>query len=225
MGALSAFLSKWWRDKKIYYRINYRYLNMFPGSRIRSALSANVEKLIRTDVIIEENVTIGEELKSLGRCVYIGKNAYIASCSAIGSFTSISAGVRIGLMAHPSDFISTSPVFYAPRRGWVKESLFAEDEGKKITIGNDVLISANALIRNGVKIGHGAIIGAGSFVNDDVPPYAVVAGVPARVIRYRFDEAMIAKLLASEWWNKTDAEIKAAGSYNQPEQFLSRLAK
>lgn len=223
MSALSSFISKWWRDKKIYWRINYTYVRKFPGCRISSALNHETERLISSDVIIEENVTISPELKSLGRCVYIGKNAYIASCVSIGSFTSISVGVRIGLMAHPTDFISTSPVFYAKRRGWVSENTFAEDEGRKTIIGSDVVISANALIRNGVTIGHGAIVGAGSFVNEDVPPYAIVAGVPARIIRMRFDDSMIQRLLKSEWWKKSNEEIKAAGNYSNPALFLDNL--
>lgn len=73
-------------------------------------------------------------------------------------------------MAHPQNYISTSPTFYAARRGWVKENSFDETEGKTTVIGNDVLISANAMIKNGVTIGHGAIIGAGAFVDHDVPP-------------------------------------------------------
>jgi acetyltransferase-like isoleucine patch superfamily enzyme len=114
-------------------------------------------------------------------------------------------------------------MFYAVRRNWVKTSLYDESEGLKTIIGNDVLISANALIRNGVTIGHGAVVGAGAFVNDDVPPYAVVAGVPAKVIRYRFEDALIARLLKSEWWNLSDEKIRNAGNFNHPEKFLDAI--
>jgi acetyltransferase-like isoleucine patch superfamily enzyme len=220
---MSNYISKWLRDRKIYFRINWIYINKFPGCRIRSILGTSVEKLIKNGVVIEENVTIAEDLKFLGRYVYIGKNAYIASCNGIGNFCSISAGVRIGLMAHPSDFVSTSPVFYAARRGFVSENSFDEAEGKRTTIGHDVLISANAMIRNGVNVGTGAIIGAGAFVNEDVPPYAIVAGVPAKIIRYRFEDAMIQRLLESQWWERSDDEIKKAGSFSNPDAFLKNL--
>lgn len=223
MGALSAYLSKWWLDKKIYFRIHFRYLKMFPGCRIRSVLSTKVEGLIRSSVVIEENVVISDDLQFLGRGVYIGKDTNIGACTSIGHFTSISAGVRVGLMAHPSDYISTSPVFYAKRRGWVEKSEFAEDQGKRTVIGNDVLLSANVLVRNGVTIGHGAIVGAGAVVLDDVPPYAIVSGVPARLIRYRFEPELIERLLESEWWNASDDEIRAAGHFSDPAAFLQRL--
>ncbi|MGL5889925.1 MAG: CatB-related O-acetyltransferase, partial [Bacteroidia bacterium] len=95
--------------------------------------------------------------------------------------------------------------------------------GKSTIIGADVLISANALIRNGVTIGHGAIVGAGAFVNEDVPPYAVVAGMPARIIRYRFEEPLRNALLESKWWERTDEELKRAGYFDNPEKFLAAL--
>lgn len=223
MGAFGSLIATWIRDRKIYIRIHYRYRKMFPASRVLSLLPPSVEKLIRSDVVIEENVNIGSDISAIGRCLYIGKNTSVSSCESIGSFTSISAGVRIGLMSHPSDFVSTSPVFYAVRRNWVATSLYDESEWKKTIIGNDVLISANAMIRNGVTIGHGAVIGAGAFVNTDVPPYAVVAGIPAKVVRYRFNEELIARLLKSEWWNLPDEKIRAAGNFNNPEKFLDAI--
>ena len=69
------------------------------------------------------------------------------------------------------------------------------------TIGNDVWIGAKAIIKCGVTIGHGAVVAGGTFVSKDVPPYAIVGGVPAKVIKYRFDEATIQQLLELEWWN------------------------
>jgi acetyltransferase-like isoleucine patch superfamily enzyme len=210
-------------EQKITYRIFGKYPRMFAGSRILSLLPPEVEKLIGPGTVIEENVLIPASIKELGRYVYIGRNTYISSCQSIGAFSSISAGVRIGLMSHPDDWVSTSPVFYARRRGWVKEDSYSEDQGKQTVIGADVLISANALIRNGVTIGHGAIVGAGSFVNEDVPPYAVVAGIPARIIRYRFDEPLRNALLESKWWEQTDEELKRAGYFDNPEKFLAAL--
>lgn len=220
MGHFGSFYRKWMLDKKIYVRINYRYKKMFPDSRISSLLPPSVEKKIRHGTVIEEQVSISPILQLLGKYIYIGKNTTISNCSEIGSFTSISSGVKIGLMAHPQNYISTSPTFYAARRGWVKENSFDETEGKTTVIGNDVLISANAMIKNGVTIGHGAIIGAGAFVDHDVPPYAIMVGSPAKILRYRFDETMIARLLALEWWKMDDDKIRSAGNFDDPEKFL-----
>lgn len=71
----------------------------------------------------------------------------------------------------------------------------------KITIGNDVWIGAGSIIRKGITIGDGAVVGAGSVVSKDVPPYGIVAGNPARLIKYRFDEATIAEFLDLKWWD------------------------
>jgi tetrahydrodipicolinate N-succinyltransferase len=78
------------------------------------------------------------------------------------------------------------------------------EENKAITIGHDVWIGARALIRDGVNIGHGAIIGAGAVVLDDVPSYAIVGGVPAKLIRFRFAEDIIKRLLELKWWEWSD---------------------
>jgi serine acetyltransferase len=77
-----------------------------------------------------------------------------------------------------------------------------------ITIGNDVWIGAKSTIMSGVKIGHGAVIGSGSVVAKDVPPYAIVVGNPAKVIKYRFDEQQIKDLQNIAWWNWDESKIK-----------------
>jgi acetyltransferase-like isoleucine patch superfamily enzyme len=225
MSAWLNYTRKRILDWKIYRRIHLRYPLMFPGCRIVSLLPPDVEKRIQQGVVIEENVFINNDIEFLGRYIYVGKNTMIGACRSIGNFTSISSGVRIGLMAHPSDFISTSPVFYATRRGWVEKALFQEDQGMRTVIGADVLISANAMIKNGVTIGHGSIIGAGAFIDKDVPPYAVVVGSPGRVVKYRFDEPMIKRLLESEWWNLPEETIRKGGNFSNPELFLNAIGK
>ena len=155
--------------------------------------------------------------------LYIGKNTYIGYCNKIGKFTSISFDVKIGLVAHPLDYLSTSPILYSKRRGWLKETIYNDSQSGFVEIGNDVLISANAIILAGVKIGDGAVIGAGALVNRDVPPYAIVAGVPAKIIRYRFTEEVINKLLKIKWWDLSkDNILKHQSNFNDVQSFVDQ---
>lgn len=131
--------------------------------------------------------------------------------ASIGKFASISRNVRIGLGEHPSNLISTNSIFYSHQKNeirgdWVKATNFKEY--KPIEIGNDVWIGEFATIKGGVKIGDGAIIGTRAVVTKDIPPYAVVAGVPARVIKFRFDEEVIESLLRIRWWDLEDNDIE-----------------
>ena len=86
-----------------------------------------------------------------------------------------------------------------------------------MNIGNDVWIATHVIIKDGITIGDGAIIGAGAVVVKDVPPYAVVGGVPAKVIKYRFEQSIINKLLVLQWWNASDEKLKNSVSYFQSE--------
>jgi virginiamycin A acetyltransferase len=125
--------------------------------------------------------------------------------TTIGRYCSIARGVRILTENHPLEFKSTHGFFFNPELKYCNSRLVPP---KPVTIGNDVWIGFNALILPGVtRIGDGAVIAAGAVVNKEVPPYAVVVGNPARVVRYRFSPEMIQKLLASRWWEKSIKEI------------------
>lgn len=147
---------------------------------------------------------LGRAYKStFGSFTYVQYGANIANAS-IGRFCSIGPNVIIAHGEHPIDFLSTHPIFIAPSfipglSSLGENKLF--ETSKKVNIGSDVWVGANCYIKDGITIGHGAIIGAGAIVTKDVPPYSIVAGVPAREIRKRFDEETVSKLLALAWWD------------------------
>ncbi len=157
----------------------------------------------------------------MGRHTYCGVNCRISQCS-IGRFCSIGPGVVIGTGTHPTDNVSTFPGFYSAIKHTVN---FISNPGlieyRPITIGNDVWIGHHATILDGVTIGDGAIIGAGAVVSKDVPPYAIVGGIPARLIRFRFSEDIIKKLCDLKWWNWTDELIQdRADDFKSPHLLL-----
>lgn len=161
---------------------------------------------------------------TMGRYSYMGKNNSVAN-TTIGSFCSIASYCAIGGGAHPLDMVSTSPVFYEGKNGFNKHfSNIPTEVNKAVEIGNDVWIGEAVFINDGLKIGTGAVIGAHSVVTKDVPPYAIVAGAPAKILRYRFDEETIQKLLASRWWEWSDEEL-AKADFSSPDKLLAGTAR
>jgi acetyltransferase-like isoleucine patch superfamily enzyme len=127
----------------------------------------------------------------------------------IGSFCSIAEDVVLLLGGeHRADWITTSPLRILMREPGAGEDGTPRSNGD-IVIGNDVWIAYGATIASGVNIGDGAVVGMRAVVLEDVPPYAIVAGSPARVIRYRFDEATRDRLLSLRWWDWPDEQVRA----------------
>lgn len=160
---------------------------------------------------------------SMDRYSFCGYDCEILDTD-IGPFCSIANGVIIGGGEHPIEWASSSPVFYDNRDSIKKKfSRHERRQGTRTVIEADVWIGRSALIKSGIKIGVGAVVGMGSVVTKDVPPYAIVGGNPARLLRYRFDENVIQKLLNSKWWAWSDSEIENCAEFVQsPEVFTGR---
>jgi acetyltransferase-like isoleucine patch superfamily enzyme len=155
------------------------------------------------------------------RDVKIGENCYLYNCSVddftylaqnvsmmntnVGKFCSIAHGACICIGKHPSSkFVSTHPSFFSlhKQNGMTFSDANYFEEMGKTNIGNDVWIGVNAIIMDNITIGNGAIIGAGAVVTKDVPPYAIAVGIPAEVIKYRFEKDEIDFLEKFKWWDK-----------------------
>ncbi len=126
----------------------------------------------------------------------------------IGRYCSIAAEVRFIMNGgnHPTTWLTTYP-FPIFGQGWESATPLAWPNRGDTVVGNDVWIGYGAVIMPGIQIGDGAIIATASVVTKDVPPYAVVGGNPATILRYRFDDATIARLLSVRWWNWDMAKV------------------
>lgn len=181
-----------------------------------------------TNVQLEDYCFIGPNSKlsdsKLGRHTYVSSLAQIKHAE-IGAFCSIAPEVIVGMGSHPTDLVSTHPAFYSANKGYKTFGNNAEiAEYKNTLIGNDVWIGTRAMIPGGIEIGTGAIIATGSVVTKSVEPYAIVGGIPATLIRYRFDEETRKKLLKTKWWELNEKELEiSAHKYLHPTEFLNEL--
>ena len=143
----------------------------------------------------------------IGDYSYLSGNA-IVSDTTIGKFCSIGPNFFCGWGVHPTNGVSTSPVFYSSKAKFTFTQEDKVDEHPHITIGNDVFIGANVTILEGVTIGDGAVIGAGTVVSKDIPPYAVAVGSPVQIKKYRFSDEKIQALQRIAWWDFDDAKLR-----------------
>lgn len=168
--------------------------------------------IIDRNTIIDGKCELGEKVhilrdcyiknSTIGNYTYISKKSLIQNVS-IGNYCSVSQEVICGLGNHPLNLFSTSPLFYHTHNTFGINVIGSNDnykDYKLIQIGNDVWIGARAIILDGVTIGDGACIAAGAVVTKDVPSYAVVAGIPAKIIKYRITEEKREMLISSRWW-------------------------
>ncbi len=177
---------------------------------------------------IDDYVVLGAN-SAISEC-HVGSFSYLGSGARLfrtrlGKFCSVAADFLSSPGMHPARFVSTSPVFWWPVSlagvtFCAKESFSANGS---VDIGNDVWIGARVVVRDGVRVGDGAIIGAGAVVVDNVAPYAIVGGVPAKLIRFRFEERTIQRLLITKWWEWPEDRLRAAQPYfatDKIEEFL-----
>lgn len=148
---------------------------------------------------------------SIGRYTYIGPSSLVLG-SEVGAFCSISWNVEIGLANHTLALLSTSPIFTEVNNGtghsWIDKDVACPEREKLTKIGHDVWIGTGAKVMRGVTIGDGAVIAAGAIVTKDVAPYAIVGGIPARFIKFRFPSEQIVQIRDLKWWDWPEEKLK-----------------
>ena len=192
-------------------------LNIGIGARINnSRIGKHV--FIGSDVTLN-NVTIGDRS-------YVNRGSTLIN-TTIGKYSSIGPNVQIIIGGHPVEMVSTHPAFYAankPFRTYAEQTYYRESG--KAEIGNDVWIGEGVLIPSDASIGNGAIVASRAVVAGDVEPYSIVGGVPARLIRYRFNEKIRNAIATSCWWEWDDAELQRCFSvFHDPDSFLEYLSE
>jgi virginiamycin A acetyltransferase len=192
-------------------RLNWLFFRRQKLRRLNAGFNASFTSYATPDCLFEGHNSLAG--KTTLQSVRLGRGSYVNSARlngvSVGRFCSIGFEAVVGLGEHPTDRFSTHPVFYSPRNPlglrWVQDAKF--EEAPVVNLGSDVWIGARAVVLSGVSIGHGAIVAAGSVVTRDVPPFAIVAGVPAKLIRMRANDDLIASILELRWWDAPILEL------------------
>ena len=176
-----------------------------PGARI-------IKSTLLGPVYLNSNSQIGPEAV-IGKYFGMNESCFVARAT-VGAFCSIGARTSINPFNHPTDWLSIHEFQYHPNSfDWVPEYTDIErlartpEMFEHVTIGNDVWTGHNVNVMPGVNVGDGAVLAAGAVVTKDVPAYAIVAGVPATIKRYRFSEQTIERLLRVKWWDFELSEL------------------
>ena len=172
-------------------------------------------------LVLEEGASLGSVTMdfaslSIGAMSYIRSSAELLNIARVGRFCSIGSGVILGQdrAGHPLDWVSTHPFQHG------RAELSYDARKPPLEIGHDVWVGREAMLLEGIVVGTGAVVAARALVTRDVPPYAIVAGAPAKIIRYRHGAEVIQGLLDSAWWKAPVSSLLEL-PLNQPEPFLA----
>jgi len=185
--------------------LNGGIVKLNPGARI-------IKSRLRGPAYLNRNTQVGPDAV-IGKYFGMNESCYVARAT-VGAYCAIGARTSINPFNHPTGWLSIHEFQYHPNSfDWVAEYNEVErlartpDMFPTVTIGNDVWTGHNVNVMPGVNVGDGAVLAAGAVVTKDVPPYAIVAGVPATIKRYRFAEKTIEKLLRVKWWELELSEM------------------
>lgn len=225
------------------FKITHEILRAFSDMRLFNTMvegeqrfALNQEIQVDTAAVIEPYAAFcnGHTLFSCGAFTY--SYSPLDAQQRVGRYCSIATGVKNFSVKHPLEFVSTShfnglgaPIYRQAfldrqKEGPVPFNTLPYDPGRYLPaeIGHDVWVGEGAVLARNIRIGTGAVIGANAVVTRDVPPYAIVAGVPAKVVRYRFPEPLVAQLLATEWWRYRFTDFGQL-HYAEPERFVGEF--
>ncbi len=197
--------------------------------------SLDPEGTVRVETPVRLSNTVFVGACEVGAFTYFNHGAEVTH-ARIGRYGSIGQRVLIGPGEHRTDYVTTHPIAAdasggsagmagspAYRAACLTDARNARPPKPQTVIGHDVWIGANAVVMQGVSVGVGAVIGAGAMVTRDVAAYEIVAGVPARRLRFRFEPELQQALLAARWW-ELDLSALAVRDFSDPRGFLAELA-
>ena len=197
-------------------------IRIMPGAKI-------IRSKVQGPLYLSRYAQLGPDV-TVGKYSGMNEHTFIARAT-MGAFCAIGARTAINAFNHPTDWLSIHEFQYHPTSyDWVEEYKSMErlsrtaDMFKHVTIGNDVWTGHNVNIMSGVNVGDGAVIAAGAIVTKDVRPYALVAGVPATIKRFRFADQIIARLLRSRWWELELSQLSGL-PFNDIERCLDAIER
>lgn len=205
--------------------LEYKYIDRLENQNFESHISLN--PFIRIDFdgrIVFSHLAGGNKVGShstiirslVGRYVALGCDSFM-SRSKTGNYCTFGSRISIGGSNHPYDLVTSHEVAFRNTAAIYGETIVEQDnyaQGQEanaqyhVEIGHDVWIGDNVVVLPGRKIGTGAVIGAGTVVTSDVPPYSIAVGNPSRVVKHRFSDEIISRLLISNWWDRSIADLR-----------------